>query len=381
MAHYPPPSAPALESQPGAPKRTGCIAAAYRTLIVLVVSCTVVSVIINGLYGSYICGPVDRLFQLSPCRSTVDVDGIVRHLTFAPDSHLLAITTIRSVVLWDVAANTIVRTVPFAGPSHPPINAQVRSDFSPDGSALATIGLVELQVIDIASGTVRYRIPVHERSNGGGVRFSPDGHFLAVSETVDITPEHIAGLVRIFDAANGRLIQTLPGDFQLSRYDLQFTPDSQHLVLWADPHDNMAATVQIWDIATQQYTDRVSEVDAVSPDASILYTDENDISTVYTLAATGDRYTTLQQIHRTCHSVWYGFVPQRDLIISVNNTYEEEFVVPSYPTTCMWRLRDGQIVWQSRAQGAFATVAPNGTMFAIDTSSGVQVWDIPAAWN
>jgi hypothetical protein len=255
----------------------------------------------------------------------------------------------------------------------------MRSDFSLDGSSLATIGLVEVQVINVASGTLRYRIPVEDaESIGGGVRFSPHGRFLAVSETVHPSADTIAGVVRIFDAANGHLIQTLPSGLNLARYELQFTPDSHHLVLWADPNDDLVrTTVQIWDIASQHYTERIAHVDAVSPDATLLLTD----STLDTLTASGDHYTILRPVQTTCDGEWYGFVPQRGLVINVSNWYGQEFVVPSSPTTCVWRLHDGKVIWQSQAQGEFLTVAPNGTLFAIDTETNVQVWDIPATWN
>jgi eukaryotic-like serine/threonine-protein kinase len=142
----------------------------------------------------------------------------VLDLAFSPDGKLLASAGARhnqiqggvmadEVRIWDIAQTKMVRAIPDAGHS---------VAFNPDGTRMAVCtertapimgktGVMgrALQVLDAKTGSVVWTIPIDVGSETE-LHYSPDGKLLASSNGR-------TGEVRIRDAANGKLLQTLRG--------------------------------------------------------------------------------------------------------------------------------------------------------------------------
>jgi WD40 repeat protein len=257
-------------------------------LLLLVIGLIVSCVAIEVVNGNYYCSSSDLRQHTSPCRRVLSVPGPTYHIyqvTFSPDSRLLAVTTSQHVTIWDVASGTLLHRLPFVLTSTPRW-----SSFSPDGTRLATTGEAGVQVVDLASQEVLYTIPGVDK-RGGGVNFSPDGRLLARSEgQPELIDYRSPGSIRLFDARTGALLQTIPGRFALEKYSLPFTPDSKHLIFFAD------RKVRVWDIQTQQISSE-APLAYVSRDGVTLFTPVRyGKSTVMTLTPTYDRYVPVQEV-------------------------------------------------------------------------------------
>lgn len=166
-------------------------------------------------------------------------------IAVSPDGHLLASTpgtyivgdeVTRSILLWDVASRTLLRTL--SGHAHA-INALA---FSPDGHLLAS-GSADrtIKLWDIATGTVWKTLTGHTDAVNS-VAFSPDGHTL-VSGSSDQT-------IKLWDVQSGTLLRTLTGHTSGVR-SVVFSPDGRTLAsgssdltlaFWADQ------TVKLWNV-------------------------------------------------------------------------------------------------------------------------------------
>jgi len=96
--------------------------------------------------------------------------------------------------------------------------------WSRDGRFLATTGFdAQVRVWEVASGRSEFKIMPHA-GYACSVAFSPDGKVLATGGSQD-------GLIKLFDASNGREIRVIrTGD--VSVFNLVFTPDGKHLVAY-----------------------------------------------------------------------------------------------------------------------------------------------------
>jgi WD40 repeat protein len=339
-------------------------------VIGLILSCVAFDVV----NGTYYCGEFDLQHHISPCRQVLSIPGPRYHIyqvIFSPDSRRLAVTTSEHITIWDVASGALIYRLPFVL-----TNTPRWSSFSPDGARLATTGEVGVQVVDLASQQVLYTISgVDQR--GGVVSFSPDGRLLAHSERLpELIDQQEIGHIRLFDAHDGTLLQTIPGRFALDGYSLSFTPDSSHLVFLAD------GKTRVWNIKAQQISSEVPNYSIMSPDATYLFTPEIRLNTtVMTLGPTYDRYVAHQEVENHCTGgKAIAFLPHSDRVVAVTNTQHDEFIPSVYPTMCVWRMGDGKMLWQARAQGDCVAVAPNGNVAAVCNGSGIQIWQVPPEW-
>lgn len=107
---------------------------------------------------------------------------LVHALAISPDGRFLAAGGFQEVVIWDVHAGSVWRTLTgFA-------DRVVALDFSPDGKRLATGGGVptgegEVRVFSIPSGDLQLDLKAAHSDVVMGVRFSPDGTRLATCGT------------------------------------------------------------------------------------------------------------------------------------------------------------------------------------------------------
>ncbi len=359
----------AFARSPRAPHRFGVII----IIGLMIFACYGAVRVRNGILD---CTVLDQWLKLTPCRAVLASDeGAFRNdVAFSPDSRTLAVAA-QTVTLWDVATGAYLQTVPLPGDGQP-----IKVRFSPDGASIAVVGSWGIQVLDVTTMRVRYTLPA---LGVKGVAFSPDGRWLAQSELVQ-SGQASFGQVRIFDANDGRFVRTMPGKYTLGYYDLYFTPDSHHLLVWIEiPRpSNTRIARWIWNITNDQITEEIGYGD-VSADARLLRLSDGT-GTVMALNDSNDQYVVQYTPPHGCPGGWdAAFLSDPDRLISVSNTYDEiSFALwPSESYTRVCRLTDGQILWESQAQGYCVEVAPNNRVVAVCEFARVQLWDVPATWN
>jgi RNA polymerase sigma factor (sigma-70 family) len=147
--------------------------------------------------------------------------------TFSPDGHLLAGIDNNRARLWDVTTGREQTAV------------QVKDAFvlafTPDGRTLAWDDATGITLWELAAGKERCRIEVPGEGPSRGLRFSPDGRWLARGQ---------GRAVQLFDAFRGQLVHTF------ARHDssvtgLAFAPDGRKLA--SSSYDS---TILIWDVAS-----------------------------------------------------------------------------------------------------------------------------------
>src|SRR5205085_2937294 len=119
-------------------------------------------------------------------------------LAFAPDGKLLATASYdRTLVLWSAATGKAVRTL---GDGQPSFDAVA---FSPDGRSLAAVSEGGAFVLwEVGTGKACLEVPRVDNQLFA-FSFAPDGRTVAVSG--------LDGKVRLLDAADGAVVQTLGG--------------------------------------------------------------------------------------------------------------------------------------------------------------------------
>jgi mono/diheme cytochrome c family protein len=159
----------------------------------------------------------------------------VTSVAFSPDGALLAAARYRDVLLVDVAAGTLVRTL--SGAEHP-LNAVA---FSPDRRWIAAVGgpagvAGNLHLWDVDGRLVR-TLTGHDDSIYG-VAFSPDSQRLATSS--------YDKLIKLWDVASGQELKTLK-HHTAAVFQVAFSPDGRTLAsVGADQ------TVKLWDAESGQ---------------------------------------------------------------------------------------------------------------------------------
>jgi WD40 repeat protein/serine/threonine protein kinase len=166
-------------------------------------------------------------------------------LAFSPDGKWLATGNSKETVqLWDLAAKSSATPVPqatlVAG-----VQGPVRGvAFSPDGRRLAAAiagSRGEVKVWNVPAATEAVAL----QSNAGdafSLQFSPDGRYLVA----DLSGRTAATVIRLWDAATGRLLQSLPGH-RGHIHGLAFDPTGERLAsAGADQ------TVRIWTVPRGQ---------------------------------------------------------------------------------------------------------------------------------
>jgi WD40 repeat protein len=147
-------------------------------------------------------------------------DEVLTHPAFSPDGRwLAAVKTVlpqgrgpstwpapAHVSLWESPTGREAATLEVATSEASHFEIPGALAFSPDGTALASVGLQDgegqVLVHDTATGRLRYPA-LKTNSFLIGVTFSPDGRRLAVNA--------YDGLIRLWDAATGKQVLTLRG--------------------------------------------------------------------------------------------------------------------------------------------------------------------------
>jgi hypothetical protein len=188
--------------------------------------------------------------------------------------------------------------------------------------------------------------------------------------------------VQVYAAQDGRLVQTIPGGYQLKEDGIWFLPDSQHLLIWVHLGNAPRPVAGwIWDLQRQQFVSKDVPYGYLSRDARLLLPYDEPM-TVMALSPTNASYIVQHIAPQHCPGGWATtFLHAPDRLVSVSNTYDDLSLWPSEPMTTVCRLSDGQVLWQSEAQGFCVEAAPNDRVIAVCGFSDVQVWDVPANWK
>lgn len=174
-----------------------------------------------------------RLFRARPWikRATLTASGTVTTLLYAPEETLLAAAVAHGgVQLWDSAQGTLVRTLRGDG------NVQQMS-FSPDSRWLAAatwdVGQKHhVQIWNVVTGSEETRLKGHS-DDVWGVAFSPDGKFIASSDTSgdvrlwkagtwdQCLQLHAAGGYEVAISSDGHWLAAGGGTWEISVWDLR----------------------------------------------------------------------------------------------------------------------------------------------------------------
>ena len=164
-------------------------------------------------------------------------------VTFAPDGHTLAIAEFKfgppdqnhetprlvHIVLWNVNSGVKLRTLAGSDPIA----------FSPDGRTLATASQDGHAILlwNGSSGTLLHTFITHNHIST--LVFSPDGHTLASSSQDDHS-------ITLWDAAHGKIFHTLSGH-TAGIVSLAYSRDGSQLASGSLDH-----TIKLWDVASDR---------------------------------------------------------------------------------------------------------------------------------
>jgi eukaryotic-like serine/threonine-protein kinase len=177
----------------------------------------------------------------------------VRAVAFSPDGRTLASGSEDcTTMIWDTIKGVRTNAVPHR-------RTACRVAFSPDGRTIASGAGDEIVLIDNITGGIR---SITTDSDVCSLAFSLDGS--------NLTSGHQDGLIRIWDVAEARQVQTLSGHSNMV-LGLSLSPDGRTLASGGEDK-----TVRVWDTLTGQevlcLTDCKARVNAVafSPDGQTL---------------------------------------------------------------------------------------------------------------
>jgi WD40 repeat protein/DNA-binding SARP family transcriptional activator len=231
--------------------------------------------------------------------------------------------------------------------------------FSPGGARLASMGVDgTAKVWDAATGQELLTLPGEPGDFGLAVAFSPDGKLLATG---------FATKVIVWDAATGQKLFTLAGEsIGPTITHIGFSPDGQRLAA-----ANMDGVPKVWDLTTRaevfSLTGHEQPCDGIaySPDGRLLATgDEEGIAKIWD-AATGQELLTLRQ-SGVLHSV--AFSPDSARLASANED----------GTLKVWDSATGKELLSLRYKSGLYDVAfmPDGQRLVTGHQDGTtQIWD------
>jgi WD40 repeat protein len=158
--------------------------------------------------------------------------GYGGRLTWSPDGRYLASDGYPAAHVWDVETGQLVRDFPGVVPA-----------WSPDGRSLAVASANSegrLRVYEFETGELLWTVQ-HRSINT--VAWSPNGRYLASAGIDDAIPNSD---LRIWDAATGTLIRSMPVTYGSALYAVAWSPDSQYVAVGA----GYSSAITIWEIET-----------------------------------------------------------------------------------------------------------------------------------
>ncbi len=160
-------------------------------------------------------------------------------LVFSPDGKTLATHENYDLRLWDVATANQRRIFRRVAYFH----------FSPESKRLTTGAAFTSKLWDVATGKQLAVFPGVNRP----VVFSPDGKILATANEEVKDGKTPDGIVKLWDAATGQMLDTLKLKDQAKEHiSLDFTPDGKTLVARGWSLFVGAGAIRLWDVATRK---------------------------------------------------------------------------------------------------------------------------------
>jgi len=157
--------------------------------------------------------------------------GKINHLAFSPDGAILATSSEdRTVKLWNVANGNELQTL-----------SEFYSDvgtilFSSDGSRLAAVYSLSIQIWDVSTIPARNLVTVDARRGIEDLVFSPDGLQLAVGQSNNF--------VVVFDSTSGEILFSVQPESNLVK-SVDYSPDGSWLVAAGE-----GDSITFWDAKT-----------------------------------------------------------------------------------------------------------------------------------
>ncbi|GMU39037.1 MAG: protein kinase [Phycisphaerae bacterium] len=168
--------------------------------------------------------------------ATLSAEGDSDYVAFSPDGGRLLVCGFKSAVVWDIAAQRTVVTLPVVTPDGSPHGA-----FSPDGARILMWEWAKPpQVWDARTGVLIVTLPLEmdgdkAKDGLGDAAFSPDGTRVVTGHF-----DH----VKVWDTGAGALLHTLACDKEQAG-EIEVSPDGRWIMGFG-----FSSKVIIWDAAT-----------------------------------------------------------------------------------------------------------------------------------
>jgi len=305
---------------------------------------------------SHVDGSV-RIWDLGTgrIRRTIDAAAPIAPLAFVDGGRRLAVGTEDGVATWEVATGSGPAALDAPSPT-------VVLAASPDGTVLAAASYDQVRVLDIGSGRAveldGHLWPV------AAIHFSGDGTRVATAAN--------DGRTRVFDAASGALLLTLPSNTGMTAVAF----DEEGSLVAGGATDG---TVRVWDTSTGEERARLAghgtDVTGLAflGDGQHLTSSGRDGTTrVWDVSAGGSREWYTQATAELIYS-GVAYSPDGSLLAA-----------PAEPSgVLVWDARTGEVVARLAAgtpKRSTIAFSPDGTMLASgsDMARSVAVWDLPS---